>query len=162
MFDRDLIPFLYGLNSTIMWISLTVGILLFIIGYFAGGRLTLGRILMCTAVVTLISVLSLPAPMALFRVLKHEYNVETYIDKRPANIPSNDQPSNESSSSTTNNQAEAAAQGENKTGASQSRIPIPFQVLTLVMHIVWTAFLVAMGIFFYETLIVTAQEAEKR
>lgn len=159
MFDRDLIPFLVSMNSTIMWISLTVGILLFVIGYFAGGRLTFGRIWMCTGVVTLISVLALPLPMALYHVVKEQYDVGTSFENQQVTFPKNK----------TNPNAEPAADGAQKENASAQttqpahvEVPFSFQVLTLVMHIVWTAFLVAMGIFFYETLIVTAQEAEKR
>ncbi len=159
MFDRDLMPFLSGMNVTVMWISLTVGILLFIIGYFAGGRLTFGRIWMCTAVVTLISVLSLPAPMALYHVVKGQFAVDTYVDKQQVTFPQQK----------TAPSTDPAASNEQKDNASTQtqepapvQVPISFQVLTLVMHIVWTGFLVAMGIFFYETLTVTAQEAEKK
>ncbi len=161
MFDRDLMPFLSGMNTTIMWIALTVGILLFVIGYFAGGRLTFGKIWMCTGVVTLISVLSLPAPMALYHVIKNQYEVDTYFEKQEVTYPKpKATPTSEPNATNGNN--------ENTTTATQSKepalvqVPMAFQVLTLVIHIVWTGFLVAMGIFFYETLIVTAQEAEKK
>lgn len=161
MFDRDLMPFLFGLNSTIMWISLTVGILLFIIGYFAGGRLSLGRIIMCTSIVTFISVLSLPAPMALYQVVKDQFSVQTYFDNQPTTT-SDKISSKNNSPAASSNQKENASTQENKPADAQVQVPVSFQVLTLVMHVVWTAFLIAMGIFFYETLIVTAQEAEKR
>lgn len=159
MFDKDLMPFLSGMNTTIMWIALTVGILLFIIGYFAGGRLTFGKIWMCTGVVALISVLSLPAPMALYHVIKNQYGVDTYFEKQAVTYPKP-----KPASATEPN----AAGANNETATAQAKeppvvqVPMSFQVLTLVMHIVWTGFLVAMGIFFYETLIVTAQEAEKK
>jgi hypothetical protein len=152
-------PFVTGMNATIMWIALTVGILLFIIGYFAGGRLTFGRIWLCTAVITLISVLALPAPMALYHVVKQQFEVDTYVEKQQVALPKQK----------TMAGPEPAAANEEKQNASEPaketppvQPPIGFQVLTLVMHIVWTGFLVSMGIFFYETLIVTAQEAEKR
>lgn len=161
MFDRDLIPFLYGLNSTVMWISLTVGFLLLVIGYFAGGRMTFGRIVLCTFAVTLIGVLSLPAPMALFKVIKEQYQVETYFEKQPTSYApeknKNDTAPAATPSQVENRQGQQAAPTEEK-----NQVPISFQVLALVMHILWTAFLVAMGIFFYETLIVTAEEADKR
>lgn len=158
MFDRDLMPFLVGMNSTVMWISLTVGILLFVIGHFAGGRLTIGRIWMCTGVVTLISVLSLPAPMALYHVIKEQYAVSTTVNDQPVTFPP--QKSAAVPSTTTNDQKENASPGQNQPTAVQ--VPMAFQILSLMMHIAWTIFLVAMGIYFYETLIVTAQEAEKR
>lgn len=161
MFDRDLIPFLYGLNSTVMWISLTVGFLLFVIGYFAGGRLTKGRILMCTIAVTLIGVLSLPAPMSLFKIIKEQYAVETYVEKRPITFPSS-KSANENTSTAANDQGENNPAQPGTLVEAKDQMPIAFQVLALVLHILWTAFLVAMGIFFYETLIVTAEEADRR
>ena len=160
MFDRDLMPFLLTMNSTVMWISLTVGILLFVIGHFAGGRLTTGRIWMCTGVVTLISVLALPAPMALYHVVKEQFAVDTYVENRQVTFPQ--QTSVANSSASTNDQKENAPIVENQPATAPVQAPMSFQVLTLVMHIIWTAFLVAMGIYFYETLIVTTQEAEKR
>lgn len=161
MFDRDLIPFLYGLNSTVMWISLTVGFLLFVIGYFAGGRMTIGRIVMCTFAVTLIGVLSLPAPMSLFKVIKEQYQVETYYDKQPTSFPAQ-QAANNDAPTTASNADESRPVQQAAPQEAKNQVPISFQVLALVLHILWTGFLVAMGIFFYETLIVTAEEADKR
>lgn len=159
MFDRDLIPFLVGTNSTVMWISLTVGILLFVIGYFAGGRLTFGKIWMCTGVVTLISILSLPAPMALYHVVKEQFEVDTYFEKQPTSFPQ-DKKTAATDPTAPNAQNQTTPASANAPAPVQ--VPMAFQVLTLAMHVVWTGFLVAMGIFFYETLIVTAQEAEKK
>ncbi|MEK7727280.1 MAG: hypothetical protein AAB354_02640 [candidate division KSB1 bacterium] len=152
-------PFFVSMNSTVMWISLTVGILLFVIGHFAGGRLTMGRIWMCVGVVTLISVLALPAPMALYHVVKEQFAVNTYVENQPVTFPKQNSVAS-SSPTTATEQKENAPTTVNQVAPVQA--PMSFQVLTLVMHILWTGFLVSMGIYLYETLIVTAQEAEKR
>ena len=157
MFDTDLLPIVARLSPTIMWIALTVGILLYIIGYFAGGRMTLNRILTCTILVTLIGVLALPAPMVAYRIVKQQYDLVTvHVEKDGTitKIPAQD------ARSTTKADSQKAAQ--NATNGADDIVPVSFQMLTLVMYIIWTAFLVGMGIFFYETLIVTAEEIDKK
>ncbi len=158
MFDRDLIPFLFGLNSTVMWIALTVGLLLFIIGYIAGGSKNFMRLIGAIIMATLISVLSLPAPMALYKVIKEQFGVETYYENKSVSAPSK------------NADTEKAAEQPPKTETNSTdgsavkvhTVPLSFQALTLVLYIVWTIYVVGMGVFFYETLITTVQEADKK
>lgn len=144
------------MNPTIMWIAITVGILLYIIGYFAGGRLTLSRILTCTLLVTVIGVLALPAPMIIYRVVKKQFNVVTAREEKDGSFTKLTYEEIAPPSSAD------SAKTANGAGNMQETVSTPFQVLTLVMYIIWTAFLVGMGIFFYETLIVTAEEIDKR
>jgi len=155
MFDKDLLPFIAKLDPTIMWIALTVGLILFVIGYFAGGRLQMAKIFITMTVVTVVSVLALPAPMLLFRVMKQQYNVKTvYLGQQgggnAGESPAANQPENEEQ------------QGAGGEESPESGVPMPFQILTLILHIAWSAFLVGMAIFLYETFITTAQEAEPR
>jgi hypothetical protein len=152
MFDPEILSGVYGLNPTIMWIAVTVGLLLYVIGYFAGGRLTIKRILMCTIVVTVVGVLALPVPMAVFKLVKQQYNVKVVYDNPSnGNAPVSPQAPASSQPDTTN------LEQPPKKGA-----PVSLQAVTLFIYILWTAFLVGMGIFFYETLIVTTQEADRR
>ncbi len=157
MFDRDLLPFIAGINPTIMWIAVTVGVLLYVIGYFAGGRLTMSRIVTCTVVVTVIGVLSLPLPMIAYRVIKEQFNIVTVQVEKDGSItkltPKTSPP---------NTPPTGAQATESSTNDNQENIPVSFQVLTLVMYIVWTGFLIGMGILFYETMIVTTDEADRK
>ena len=155
MFDTDLLPIIAGISPTIMWIAITVGVLLYIIGYFAGGRLTLSRIIVCTLIVTVIGVLALPAPMVAYRVVKQQFNIVTvHVEEDGSFTTLTTAPK-----STKTDTSRAPQATTNNTSGS---IPASFQVVTLVMYIIWTAFLVGMGILFYETLIVTAEEADRK
>jgi len=161
MFDQDLLPIIHNMNTTVMWIALTVGILLYIIGFFAGGRLTKGRILLCVILVTAIGILGLRVPMLVFGVMKDQYHLvtlpETGIEKYQGR-------------KTTSQAVEKKSEGEAKQSPDSvdgsentfEEIPLSFQVLSLVLYTAWIAFLVGMGIFFYETLIVTAEEIDKK
>ena len=153
MFDSDLLPLISGMSPTIMWIALTVGILLYIVGYFAGGRMTLSRIITCTMLVTVVGVLALPAPMLIYRVVKKQYDIVTVHVEKDGSITKLSTPAPADST-----QKPATKATNNATDVA----PSSFQILTLVMYIIWTAFLVGMGIFFYETLIVTAEEIDKK
>jgi hypothetical protein len=158
MFDESLLPFIAKISPTIMWIALTVGLLLFIIGYFAGAKLTLGRIWMCVLIVIIVGTLALPAPMTLFSLVAERENVKTVkLPKEKATPTANDK--------------QSTAQSQAKTSPSESKtevveidenVPLQLQILTFFLYIAWIGFLVAMGIFLYETWTVTAQEAEKR
>ncbi|MDZ7268767.1 MAG: hypothetical protein ONB48_13600 [candidate division KSB1 bacterium] len=159
MFDKDLLPMIYQMNTTVMWIAVTVGILLYIIGFFAGGRMTKGRILLCTLTVTTIAILGLRVPMLVFGVIKDQYHLvtlpEAEIEKYQAK---------KNLKGAAQKPAGTAAQSESASNGSEevTEIPLSFQVLSLVLYTAWVAFLVGMGIFFYETLIVTAEEIDKK
>ncbi|MCG3118184.1 MAG: hypothetical protein ALAOOOJD_00347 [bacterium] len=157
MFDENLLPFIARLNPTIMWIALTVGLLLFVIGYFAGGKLAMGRIGMCVLLVTIIGVLALPLPMRLFSLVEKGLNVKTSVVQsneanKKSQTPAKPKPAKITADST-------ATDGEDKIGEG---VPFSLQLLTFILYLVWSSFLIAMGIFLYETLTVTAEEAEKR
>jgi len=158
MFDENLLPFIARLNPTIMWIALTVGLLLFVIGYFAGGKLAMGRIGMCVLLTTVLGALSLPAPMRLFSLVERGLNVKTtVIGSDGKEIGANAKA--KTAAKAKSNADSTAAVEEDDIG---SGVPFSLQLLTLILYLVWSAFLVGMGIFLYETLTVTAEEAEKR
>jgi hypothetical protein len=160
MFDENLLPFIARLNPTIMWIALTVGLLVFVIGYFAGGKLAMGRIGMCILLTTILGMLALPAPMKLFSLVERGLNVKTTVvgSGEEAKAKTSSKPKTNNTSTST-----APADTASNTGeAPGADVPFSLQLLTLVMYLVWSAFLIGMGIFLYETLTVTAEEAEKR
>jgi len=156
-------PFIARLNPTIMWIALTVGLLLFIIGYFAGAKLALGRIGMCVLLTTVIGVLSLPAPMKLFSLVEKGLNVKTtVVDSEGKEAAANAKANTSAKAKPAQSPADSAATdgaGEDEIGPD---VPFSLQLLTLLLYLVWSGFLIGMGIFLYETLTVTAEEAEKR
>ncbi|GEM_PF-3186506 len=164
MFDENLLPFIARLNPTIMWIALTVGLLLFVIGYFAGGKLAMGRIGMCVLLVTILGTLSLPAPMRLFSLVEKGLNVKTTVvgsDGKAAAV--NSKTKTVAKPKAAKDPADSTAtDSAGEDGEPGAGVPFSLQLLTLILYLVWSAFLVAMGIFLYETLTVTAEEAEKR
>jgi len=164
MFDENLLPFIARLNPTIMWIALTVGLLVFVIGYFAGGKLAMGRIGMCVLLVTILGALSLPAPMRLFSLVEKGLNVRTTVvgsDGKEAAVNSKTKTAakTKAAKDPADSTATAGAGEDDDIGAG---VPFSLQLLTLILYLVWSAFLIGMGIFLYETLTVTAEEAEKR
>lgn len=161
MFDENLLPFIARLNPTIMWIALTVGLLMFVIGYFAGGKLAMGRIGMCVLLTTILGVLSLPAPMRLFSLVERGLNVKTtVIGSDGKEVTANAKSKTAAKAKKTPSAADSVAAAEEDDIGSG--VPFSLQLLTLILYLIWTAFLVGMGIFLYETLTVTAEEAEKR
>jgi len=162
MFDENLLPFIARLNPTIMWIALTVGLLLFVIGYFAGGKLAMGRIGMCVLLTTVLGALSLPAPMRLFSLVERGLNVKTTVvgsDGKEAAANSKTATSAKAKTAKSPADSTTTAGDDDDIGAG---VPLSLQLLTLILYLVWSAFLIGMGIFLYETLTVTAEEAEKR
>jgi hypothetical protein len=132
---------------------------MFIIGYFAGARETMGKIGMCVILVTVVSTLALPAPMALFSIVKKQLNVKTVHFKTP-----------EADTTQTTADQKTTSQARAKNLLSEIKgnkidfdeeVPLPLQLLTFFLYLAWIAFLVAMGIFIYETWTVTAKEAER-
>lgn len=161
MFDENLLPFIARLNPTIMWIALTVGLLVFVIGYFAGGKLAMGRIGMCILLVTVLGALSLPAPIRLFSLVERGLNVKTMVvGGEEKEGDANAKAKNSTKAKSTRNATDSTATAEDDDiGAG---VPFSLQLLTFILYLVWSAFLIGMGIFLYETLTVTAEEAEKR
>jgi hypothetical protein len=159
MFDEKILPFIANISTTVMWIAVTVGLLLFVIGYFAGGNKTLKRIGMCVLLVTIVGVLALPAPMKLYSLVERGLNLQTVI------IGTSEQDTTKSTvdkkATPTNRLKTAPAGSNNGSGVVYDKAPVSLQLLTFVLYLLWTAFLVGMGIFLYETFTVTAEEAEK-
>lgn len=159
MFDEKILPFIASISPTVMWIAVTVGLLLFVIGYFAGGKLAMGRIGMCVVLVTIVSALALPAPMKLYSLVERGLNLQTVI------VRTNEADTTKSaadSKSTRANRARTAPAGSTDGGDGvYENAPFSLQLFTFILYLLWTAFAVGMGIFLYETLTVTAQEAEK-
>lgn len=156
MFDKDLLPLIYNMNTTIMWIAVTVGILLFIIGYFAGGREKMGRIILCTFTITVISLLGMRVPMLIFSAIKDNYKLVT-LEQSEVGDYLKKQEAEKNSGSATEKQV-----SNNSGNPATVDVPVAFQILTLFLYTFWIAFLVGMGIFFYETVIVTAEEIDKK
>ena len=142
MFDKDVLLIIADMNTTVMWIAITVGLLLFIIGYFAGGSLTKGRILLCTAMVTTIGILGLKVPIAVYTIVEKQFDLVTVPYYSNTTTPSENE--------------------TNGVSKEANDVPITFQLLTLLIYTLWTGYLIAMGIFFYETLVVTAEEIDKK
>lgn len=160
MFDENLLPFIAHLNQTIMFIALTVGLLLFVIGYFAGGKLAKGRIGMCVLLTTIIGALSLSAPVRFFSFMARGWNVKTMLVEGPDNQKTTAAKIKASTQSKSDS-ASPAASPTDSTAVEGSTVPGLLQALAFGLYLVWTAFLIGMGIFLYETLTVTAEEAEK-
>jgi hypothetical protein len=142
-----------------MWIAVTVGLLLFVIGYFAGGNKTLRRIGMCVLLVNIVGALALPAPMKLYSLVERGLNLETVI------IGTSEQDTTKSTANPkaapTNRAKTASATGNDGREVVYENAPVSLQLFTFLLYLLWTAFLVGMGIFLYETFTVTAEEAEK-
>jgi hypothetical protein len=158
MFDENLLPFIARLNPTIMWIALTVGLLVFVIGYFAGGRMAMGRIGVCVLLVTVLGTLALPAPIKLFSLVERGLDVKITVGGTGEETKAKTSPKPKTNNTATATASADTASSEDDIG---SNVPFSLQILTLVMYLVWSAFLIGMGIFLYETLTVTAEEAEK-
>jgi len=160
MFDENFLPFIAGISPTIMWIAVTVGLLLFVIGYFAGAKLAMGRIGMCILLVSIVGALALPAPIKLFSVILHGMNLRTTV----ADI--GEEAASEKAKTSTKDNADKTSTTSTPTDPANNdsggKVPFSLQLLSFLLYLIWTAFLVAMGIFLYETLTVTAEEAEKR
>ncbi|MCI0695693.1 hypothetical protein L0337_27285 [candidate division KSB1 bacterium] len=159
MFDEKILPFIASISPTVMWIAITVGLLLFVIGYFAGGNKTLGRIGMCVLLVIIVGALALPAPMKLYSLVERGLNLQTVI------ISTGEQDTTKSAvakQSTPTTRTKTAPTGSNNgSEVVYENAPVSLQLFTFLLYLLWTAFLVGMGIFLYETFTVTAEEAEK-
>ena len=159
MFDESFLPFITKISPTIMWIAVTVGLLLYVVGYFAGAKLTLGRIAMCVIIVTVVGILALPVPMTVFRIAKEQANIKIVSIVNPQGKTDTTATDKQS---TTTSQAKPTSESKSGTPQYKDELPTSLQMLTFVLYIAWLIFLVAMGIFLYETWTVTAEEAETR
>lgn len=144
MFETDKIAFVSQVSDVAMYVALTVGLLIFVVGYFAGARYSLRKIFVCTLVVAAVGTVALRIPMALHDVVQggkkapaatsQQMNGKTSVALRGQAVP-------------------APAKEERAMSISREGIA------NLLIYVVWTSFLVGMGIFLYETLIVTSREA---
>jgi hypothetical protein len=159
MFDEKILPFIASISPTVMWIAVTVGLLLFVIGYFAGGKLSMGRIGMCVILVTIVSALALPAPMKLYSLVERGLNLQTVIVR--TSEPDTTKRAADNKSTPANRARTAPTGSNNGSEVVQETAPFSLQLFTFILYLLWMAFTVGMGIFLYETLTVTAQEAEK-
>lgn len=159
MFDEKILPFIANLSPTIMWIAVTVGLLLFVIGYFAGGKLAMGRIGLCVVLVTIVSALALPMPMKLYSLVERGLNLQTVIIGTSESDTTQSVTDNKSTSA---NRARTTPNGSNNgSEVIYENAPFSMQLFTFILYLLWTAFVVGMGIFLYETLTVTAEEADR-
>jgi hypothetical protein len=158
MFDEKLLPFIANISSTVMWIAVTVGLLLYVIGYFAGGKLHPGRIGMCVLIVTVAGTLALPAPIKLYTLVERGINIKTIFVKTAEDDTTK---SDTGKKSTNQTRAKTTSATPGDEAPVDETPPLSLQLFTFFLYLLWTAFLVGMGIFLYETFTVTAEEAEK-
>lgn len=158
MFDERILPFIASISPTVMWIAVTVGLLLFVIGYFAGGSKTLKRIGMCVFLVTVVGALALPAPMKLYSLVERGLKLQTVI----VGTGEPDTTQSTVGKKATNTRAKTTPEeSTDGAGVIYEKAPVSLQIFTFILYLLWTAFLIGMGIFLYETFTVTAEEAEK-
>lgn len=136
MFDGEKIALVGDISDVIMYVSLTAGLLIFVIGYFAGAKSSLSKIFICTLIATAVGVLSLRVPIAVHDFLTGKKTAQEQLTGNAATSPP-----------TT---AKPVQKSESGTGEG---------IANLFLYIVWTGFLVGMGIFLYEAMTVTASEA---
>jgi hypothetical protein len=158
MFDEKLLPFIANISPTVMWIAVTVGLLLYVIGYFAGGKLHPGRIGMCVLIVTVAGTLALPAPIKLYTLVERGISIKTAFVKTAEDDTTK---SSSGKKSANPNRAKTTAATSGDEIPANENAPVALQLFTFFLYLLWTAFLVGMGIFLYETFTVTAEEAEK-
>lgn len=161
MFDKHLLPFIYNMDTTVVWVAVTVGLLLYIIGYFAGGRLTKGRILVCTVMVTIIGVLAMKVPMIAYSMLIEQYQLDPAVFYEKAKEAQQAEAKQKPEEAAANTEKQTLQDLKN-LDLKEMKPQISFQVISLLIYTIWIALLIGMGIFFYETLIVTAEEIEKK
>jgi hypothetical protein len=135
MFDGERIALVGQVSDVIMYVALTAGLLIFVIGYFAGAKSSMTKIFICTLIATAVGTLSLRVPIALHDFVTGKKSVQEQLTSKSATPPPAVKEAESSNSGT----------GEG--------------VLNLFLYIVWTGFLVGMGIFLYEAMTVTASEA---
>jgi len=133
MFEGDKIALVGQISDVIMWVSLTVGLLIFVIGYFAGAKRSLTKILICTIVATVVGALAMRVPIAAHDFLLGKKAAQEQVTDKAA--------------------APATAKPQQTSGG------IGEEIANLLLFMIWTAFLVGMGIFLYEAMTVTADEA---
>jgi hypothetical protein len=132
MFDGDRIALVGQVSDVIMYVALTAGLLIFVIGYFAGAKSSMTKIFICTLIATAVGTLSLRVPIAV-----HDFLT--------GNKPAQEQLADKTTPDATTTQKSEGGTGEG--------------IANLFLYIVWTSFLVGMGIFLYEAMTVTASEA---
>lgn len=135
MFEMDKIAFVGEVSDVVMYVSLTAGLLIFVIGYFAGARDSLTKIFVCTLIVTALGTVALRVPLAVhdFFISEKSKTTQPVTTAPPASTPA---PGPKTS---------LKEEGE-KFG-------------NFILYVIWTGFLVGMGIFLYESMTVTAHEA---
>lgn len=137
MFEAEKIAFVSQVSDVVMYVALTVGLLIFVIGYFAGARHSVNKIFVCTAIVAVVGTVAMRIPIAMHDVV-HGKKATPGQTSQPV-------PGKES----------VTAPAKEGKALNISREA----VANLLIYVIWTSFLVGMGIFLYETLIVTSREA---
>lgn len=133
MFELDKIALIGQISDVVMYVALTAGFLIIVVGYFAGAKDSMGKILTCTIIVIAVGTLSLRVPIAVHDFVTGKKTAqETITTKSSAAVP------------------QRAEQPPASTGEA---------VANLFLYMIWTGFLVSMGIFLYEAMTVTAREA---
>jgi len=138
MFEADKIAFVSQVSDVVMYVSLTAGLLILVIGYFAGARENINKIIACALIVTTVGVLALRIPIAI-----HDF----IGGKKTAPVQSSEQVTDKAPV-TNSDKAEPKSSGLSGEG-----------MLNFFLYVGWTGFLVCMGIFLYEAMTVTAREA---
>jgi len=133
MFEKDSIALVGQVSDVVMYVALTGGLLIFVIGYFAGAKRTMNKIFICTIIATAVGTLAMRVPIAI-----HDFVTgnKTVLQQ----------------TATKTGAAAAAKPQTTDTGTGE-------EIANLLLYMIWTAFLVSMGIFLYEAMTVTADEA---
>jgi len=135
MFESDKIALVGQVSDVIMYVALTAGLLVFVIGYFAGARVTMHKIIACTLIVALVGTLALRLPIAVHDLITGKKSAKELITTTPT-TPA-------------------------KPPEKPSLVPSGEAVANLLLYIIWTSLLVGMGIFLYEAMTVSAREARQ-
>ena len=134
MFEGDKIALVSQISDVIMWVALTAGLLIFVIGYFAGAKRSMTKIMICTLIATVVGTLALRVPIAVHDFVTGKKTVQVEASSKQV-----------TANTATTTQQSASGVGE--------------EIANLLLFMIWTAFLVGMGIFLYEAMTVTADEA---
>jgi hypothetical protein len=134
MFEAEKIALVGQVSDVVMYVALMAGVLILIVGYFAGAKKYLHKIFACTIIVTVVGTLALRVPIAIHDFFSdNKSNQEQVTNKSPATTAAN-QP-----------KKSVALSGE--------------AFANLLLYLVWTGVHIGMGIFLYEAMTVTADEA---
>ena len=132
MFESDKIALVGHVSDVVMYVALTAGLLILVIGYFAGAKKSMSKIMICTILVTVVGTLALRVPMAVHDLVTGKKSVQEQLFKKA---------------------------GAAQPVQTEKPAPTGETIANLILYMMWTGFLVCIGIFLYEAMTTTAEEA---